>query len=138
MKNLYLPDSKELTRICEITKLHQIQIVPSIITRMQIMEIDLDSQNDAGLEISQIMEEMGYDLNGFCYDVLGQYNEELAFLIGKLKFKNVLDDCPECGCEVEEREEAAWDYVWEEKDCTNPSCDYALTNQPDWDLHLDR
>lgn len=142
MENLFIDQNqKEFKRLCELTNLSEIQIISPIYTWMKIHDIDLDAKNDAGLNLQYLLDEFlpyffpecSFGFKAFCYDVLGEYDEEIAFCLGRLKLKNVLCDCPDCGCEVEYRNEQAWGYHWQEKQCTNPSCNYATTTEPDWD-----
>ena len=93
---------------------------------------------DCGLSIQQIAVENKYNALEIVKVLFpeGTKNMEVIELMDSIYIFGTADDnpCPKCGCECEGTEDGADGHVWTEWKCSNSECDFADTNEPDFDV----
>lgn len=133
MSNLFLYQSKQFNQIVERLNTTSEILVDRITRGLKKLDIILEENDDMGKELSGIIEDYGHNLSSVTLLVLGRSDKQLNELFGSLYFKDVLDDCPNCGCETNTEYDGYGFSEYEIQFCTNSSCDYKNSNEPDID-----
>lgn len=132
MENLFLDTSKQLIELSQLVRKDPKDTINAIENGFKSLDADLYENEDAGVCFGEILEQMEIKVSSFTCKFLGRSDKTINELFSNLWFKHTLNDCPECGCEVEEETDGGFGYEWTEKNCTN--CEWSESNEPDWDL----
>ena len=131
MQTVEIKTNKDLKRFATLVgKSNLVVINEVILSKLFELELIGDDNDDCGLTIKEILERSEYDSWEFI-NSLYKSNQQSHDAMLTLLVINQLNDCQECGCEVEIESDSHGKYDWENKKCTH--CDYADSNEPDWD-----
>lgn len=138
MINLYLVKDDNFNSLSNVLKLDSSQLVEKIENGFKDNDMELCDQEDAGVPITEICKNWGYDVSVVALKFLNRSDKKINDLFGNLFFKHINDECPLCGHEINVEHDSGHangkSYEWENKDCSNGNCDYGETGEPDWDI----
>lgn len=98
--DLYIPKTKELVSLAEYLSITTESLIEKIELGFSKQEYKLDSQEDAGKPLYEILESMEIKVPVFACFYLKRSDKFINETISNLYFKNTLDDCDNCGCET--------------------------------------
>lgn len=137
MQNLFLVQDNDFNALATELKLTPEQLVEKIENGFKNNDMELCDYEDAGVQVTEICKNWGYELPVVALKFFGRSDNMINDLFGKLYFKHVNDECPQCGHELEVEYDSGHangkSYEWENKTCSNSNCDYGDTGEPDWD-----
>ena len=132
MINVSITENDALRELVKIQKSNPQKISEKIQNALVKEGVLYLGTEDAGLTLNEIADQSGYAIKYLFKLVYGTEGdtEQLEFF-GALLFLGD-SDCPMCGCDLERETEGLGNKEWENVSCTN--CDYADSNEPDWDI----
>ena len=128
--NYTLLDNDSLEHIAKVIGRTEAEISEIVVKTFYDIDIIM-SLDDCGKTIGELIDGE-FSVKQAIEHVLGYYNKEIETSFSNLVIWGAAYECPECGCSLDEVPESSSGYEWVDIDCTN--CDYADTNEPDWDI----
>jgi len=135
MYNLILKNPEGISRLAAIANLSVEELTDIICKNLIDYGIVADDHRFCGKAFLKLFDDfVDIDIHYFIMRVFGICNSEILRLFNELYFIYYLEDCPECGYETEALDQENGKYKWEDTKCLNSDCDYAISNEPDWDI----
>jgi hypothetical protein len=125
---------RALLDLSVLTNKHHTDLAKRIYTKAIESGVLKDDTLFAGLNLYEVFSENGHSITAATLFCLGKSNQFIQDAFRKLTIWGIHDDCPNCGCEMDIKDECnIGRYHWQERTCTNFWCEKVVSNEPDWD-----
>lgn len=139
MDNIVLQENDSLIELSKASGLTTADITERVIYAMdEVFGLIGNQKEDCGKSVKQAADYHGVSVRDIAPEVFRRTNvfitdEIISFIEGLVFWGNAEKPCPECGCELNYEGDSADGYSWVNIDCSNSACDYATSDEPDWD-----
>lgn len=134
--NVEIKHNKQLSELSSITG-HSIKVLSDNLVGCLWGSGAIDQNFDFfGKSISDLLDSVNYNPIDYLDAATGNTKIQTYKLLPFLYLVNSNEDdrCPDCGFELNVKTDGAFGVVWEEHYCSNESCQFFATTEPDWDL----
>lgn len=127
LRFITLRENRALNRLSEYCGKSSKDLTDKIINVLLSDEILIDTPEECGEMLSDVLKECGYSIETFAVYCFKVGFPTLIEILNGIQIWGVYNECPECGSEWNENEH--------EKECSNPVCGCSVRtiNEPDYD-----
>jgi hypothetical protein len=123
----------DLLHAAELSGMHYLDFTKYLLASLRQQGVEVTETEFYGKTLNHLLEDAGLLPIVVASKVLPRFSNKAFEAFAQLLIFSTSGDCPDCGSDVDYSDDSAFGKVYTEMSCSNKTCDYFKTTEPDWE-----